>query len=52
MKSDALIYLKNKAIGDDEETKEDNNLEISIAALKNCGYELDYEWTYSKINNM
>lgn len=51
MKSDALIYLKNKAIGDDEETKEDNNLEISIAALKNCGYELDYEWTYSKINN-
>lgn len=51
MKSDALIYLKNKTIGNDEETKEDDNLEISISSLKNCGYELDYEWTYTKNDN-
>ena len=51
MKSDAIIYLKNKTIGTDEEIKEDNNSEISISALKNCGYELDENWTYIKNNN-
>ena len=51
MKSDAIIYLKNKAIGTDEVVKEDNSSEISISALKNCGYELDENWTYIKNNN-
>lgn len=51
MKSDAIIYLKNKAIGTDEVVKEDNSPEISISALKDCGYELDENWTYIKNNN-
>lgn len=51
IKSDAIIYLKNKAIGNNEEIKKDDSPEISITALKNCGYELDAEWTYVKNNN-